>query len=75
MNPVGKYYKTQSELIYCYAVDGLFNCSYECICVGDNYIRTMHYIHVESFSRSTRKSFMKAYSRTIERLNEIVTIV
>jgi hypothetical protein len=71
-SPIGKYFKTRNEKIYCYAFDGLMKYTYECICVGDNYIRTMYYNHIESFPKSTKKGFVKAYNRTIEKFNRIV---
>ena len=75
MDPVGKYFKTQNEKIYCYAVGGLMKYTYECVCVGAGYIRVMQYSNIEAFPKSTRRAFVSAYSQTIERLNEIVTLV
>ena len=72
MDPVGKYFRTRYELIYCYTSFGL---SFECICVGSGYIRTMYFRCPEDFPRSTRKAFMKAYNQTVGKLDEIVTIV
>lgn len=72
MNPVGKYFKTSNEKIYCYARDEIFKHTYTCLCVGDNYIKTMFWSNIGSFPKSTKKAFLKAYAKTIETIDGIV---
>lgn len=56
-SPVGKYFKTDYAHFYCFREHSIG------IVLSDR---------SQQLKRSTRKAFMKAYSRTLEKINEIV---
>ena len=73
--PVGKYFKNDVAHYFCYEEDDLFENRFRLVQVREHSVGIVLSDRSQKLKRSTRKAFMAAYRRTIEKLDEIVTIV